>query len=466
MLPDVVLLEIFDFYMDEEPDGKEIEAWHTLVHVCRSWRSVVFGSPRRLNLQLYCTARTPVRQTLDVWPLLPIVIKVHSIDRWNNGNILAALEHNDRISKLAISDIPSSETENALAALQQPFPALTYLDFQFETESAPVLPASFLGGFASALQTLHLERIPFPGLQKLLLTATHLVILYLLRIPHSGYISPEAMVNALSVLTRLEELQIGFESPRSHPDRKVRRPPPRTRTVLPVLTLLRFKGASEYLEDLVARIDVPQLDNLTTTFFHQLIFDCPQLTQFISRIPKLEAPHEAHVEFSKWDVVVTLPQAFDESLELRTSCKQSEWQLSSAAQVCSSSFTQTLIPTVEHLYIRARSGLRELDWQDDIESGQWLEFFHPFTAVKELYISSEFTPRIAPALKELAGDGVIEALPALQRLFLEEPLPSGRVRETIGKFVAARLLSGRPIVVSYLERGEDSEDSSYETDDD
>jgi hypothetical protein len=213
MLPDVVLLEIFDFYMDEEPDDEELEAWHTLVHVCRSWRSVVFGSPRRLNLQLFCTARTPVRQTLDVWPLLPIVITVYSVDKWNDGNILAALEHNDRISKLVIFDIPSSETENALAALQQPFPALTYLQFQFETESAPVLPASFLGGFALALQTLHLDRIPFPGLQKLLLTATHLTTLHLRRIPHSGYISPEAMVSALSVLTRLEELEIGFESP-------------------------------------------------------------------------------------------------------------------------------------------------------------------------------------------------------------------------------------------------------------
>jgi F-box-like len=199
MLPDVVLLEIFDFYMDEEPDDEELEAWHTLVHVCRSWRSLVFGSPRRLNLQLYCTHRTPVRQTLDVWPLLPIVIKVYSVDRWDNGNILAALEHNDRISELVMFDIPSSETEKALAALQQPFPALTYLQFQFKTESAPVLPASFFGGLAPALRTLYFDRIPFPGLPKLLLTATHLIFLHLWRIPHSGYISPEAMVTALCV---------------------------------------------------------------------------------------------------------------------------------------------------------------------------------------------------------------------------------------------------------------------------
>jgi len=39
ILPDNALLEIFDFYLD----GARIEAWITLVHVCRNWRSVVFG---------------------------------------------------------------------------------------------------------------------------------------------------------------------------------------------------------------------------------------------------------------------------------------------------------------------------------------------------------------------------------------------------------------------------------------
>ena len=58
MLPDDVLLEIFDLYMfdytDKEGCGyleSEMAMWLTLVHVCRRWRSVVFGSPRRLDLQ-------------------------------------------------------------------------------------------------------------------------------------------------------------------------------------------------------------------------------------------------------------------------------------------------------------------------------------------------------------------------------------------------------------------------------
>jgi hypothetical protein len=470
MLPDVALLEIFDVYIDDNYEDenereydKKVGVWYTLVHVCRKWRNTVFGSPRRLDLRLYCRASTPVRQTLDVWPPLPIVIEVSGADPWNEGNIVAALEHNDRICELVIHDILSSERENALTALQQPFPALTNLYVVFDTETAAVIPTTFLGGSAPGLESLYLKHIPFPGLPKLLLTAAHLVDLNLRRIPQSGYISPETMVASLSVLTRLECLHIGFESPQSRPDQRIQRPAPRTRTVLPVLTLLRFKGVSDYLEDLVARIDVPQLEYLTITFFHQLILDAPQLTRFIIRTPKFKSQDESHVEFSHHKVTIIFPPAFDGALglELGTSCTQSDWQLSFLAQVCSSSLTQSLIPTVEHLYIRR--GFQGADWQDDIESGQWLELFHPFAATNELYISYEFTPSIATALKELVGhsDGVMEVLPVLQTLFLDDfwepegPPPLGPTQEAIKEFVSARQLAGHSLAISHWESEED-----------
>jgi hypothetical protein len=448
VLPDDVLLDIFDFYMDGEQDDEDIEAWHTLVHVCRNWRNVVFGSPRRLNLQLLCTSGTPVRQTLDVWPLLPIVVKVYSTDKWDNGNTLAALEHNDRVSQLVIFDVPSLETEKALAVLQKPFPALTYLQFEFKTESVPVLPASFLGGFAPALRSFFLERIPFPGLPKLLLSATQLVDLDIQSIPHSGYISPEAMVTSLSVLTRLESLAIGFESPWSRPDRKTRRLPPPTRTLLPVLTQLWFKGVSEYLEDLVAPVDTPQLDKLHVTLFYQRTLHSPQLTQFISRTPKFKAQDEAHVTFSSDDVMVTLPRTvtFDGALELRILAYEPDWQLSSVTQACGSSFSQALIRTVEHLYIRSHSSCY---WRDDlIENSDWLELFRPFTAVKVLYIPSRFTPCIVAALKELVGVRVTEVLPALRSLFFGGQFLWGPDQEAMGQFIAARQVAGHPVAVS------------------
>jgi hypothetical protein len=94
MLPDVALLRIFEFYLYKKP----IEAWRTLVHVSRNWRIVIFGSPRRLDLRLYCNARTPVREILDVWPPLPIVLWSVGHEKRGVENILAALEHNDRIT--------------------------------------------------------------------------------------------------------------------------------------------------------------------------------------------------------------------------------------------------------------------------------------------------------------------------------------------------------------------------------
>ena len=451
MLPDVALLEIFDFYVDRVWH----DTWRPLVHVCRKWRNIVFGSPLRLSLQLRCRAGTPVRETLDVWPLLPIAVSGHGYKDWGVDNILAVLEHNDRIRELDLYHGPvisSWQLEKVLAAMQQPFPALTHLYLQSETgEIAPVVPASFLDGSALPLVSLWLKSIPFPGLPKLLLSATHLVQLYLWSIPHSGYFSPESMAICLSMLTRLETLYIEFESPQSRPDRRDRHQPPQIRT-LPVLTALDFKGVCEYLEELVARIDAPLLYNLRITFLHQLILDTPQLSQFISRTPNFKTPDEVHLEFSSGNAQVAISSPF--VLRLGISSRHSDWQLLFLAQICISCFPQAFIPAVERLYILDSKHLPAPLWQDDIEGSQWLELLHPFTAVKDLYISREFVTRIAPTLQELVGERATEALPALRTLFLKDALSSesGPVQEAIEQFITARQHCSHPITVSRWER--------------
>ena len=50
-----------------------------------------------------------VRQTLDVWPLLLVVIQVNGADTWDNSNIIAVLKHNDRISELFIDQYQDSK---------------------------------------------------------------------------------------------------------------------------------------------------------------------------------------------------------------------------------------------------------------------------------------------------------------------------------------------------------------------
>jgi len=94
MLLDVALLEIFGFCTNE---AELIQKWHRLVHVCQKWRNIVFGSPHYLCLRLYCRPGTPVRETLNFWPHLPIVIRHDDYPTLGVDSILAALEHNDRV---------------------------------------------------------------------------------------------------------------------------------------------------------------------------------------------------------------------------------------------------------------------------------------------------------------------------------------------------------------------------------
>jgi hypothetical protein len=104
----------------------------------------------------------------------------------------------------------------------------------------------------------------------------------------------------------------------------------------------------------------------------------------------------------------------------------------------------------EHLYIEI--AFPQPLWQDDLENNQWLDLFHPFTTVKNLYLSREFVPRIVPILQELVGERVTEVLPDLQSIFLEGRQELGFVPENIREFIAARQLSGRAIAISYWTR--------------
>ena len=120
-LPDDILIAIFDQYVNDAAlhlteSGK---AWRYLVHVCRRWRSIIFGSPRHLNLHLICQERTPAKDTLDVWPALPLIIHCFYLYRTVIvDNIIAALERSDRVCRIILWDVPSSDLEILLAAMQ------------------------------------------------------------------------------------------------------------------------------------------------------------------------------------------------------------------------------------------------------------------------------------------------------------------------------------------------------------
>ena len=451
MLSDDVLLEIFDFhgcYDHDVHEEKREKAWRTLVHVCRRWRSIVFGSPRHLNLKLICTHTTPARNMLDIWPFLPLIVVFYEDSPTGSvDNIIAALECTDRVCQIYLLDVQSLDLEIFLAAMQQPFPELRFLQLCPDDEIDGTVPDSFLGGSAPRLDYLWLEGIAFPGLPKLLLSATHLRLLDLFDIPHSGYISPDEMVAVLSTLTRLKHLSLRFVSPRSCPDQASRRPPPSTRPVLPVLTYLSFKGVSEYLDDLMACIDAPQLDLLDITFFNDVVFDTPQLVRFISHMPMSKALGKAYITLQDRAARVSFSSqsSYDGICFLKILCRGLDWQVSSLEQVCTLCLPPLFV--LEDLFLLEDSDSQP-DWKVSIENGQWLELLRPFMAVKNLYLSGNFASRVASALQEVIEGRTTDVLPALQNIFLKELDSSGSVHESFGHFVAARQAANHLIVIS------------------
>ena len=463
VLPDDILLEIFDFCVDQDVgltsdpwdiwDDREEEtvAWQVLVHVCRRWRCLVFRSPRRLNLRLFCTLRTPAKDTLDVWPALPLIVWGNLVSSSGTDNLIAALEQSNRVCQITFIITRDGRLEEVMAAMEVSFPELTYLHITSYDETFPVIPDSFLGGSAPSLRHFYLKGILFPGLPNLTLSVNHLVELGLDNIPHLGYISPEAMVALISALSSLEKLSFGFQSPQSRPGLETLSQPPPKRSILPAISRLYFKGVTEYLEEFVTRIDTPQLDEMDITFFYQIDFDCPRLTQFINCTPTLMALDEVHVLFDLGTASVDLlkrtsdPEIAFHNLRISISCHSRDWQLSSIEQFCNSSLHP--ISTVEDLYITYGGWVWNHDTVTPLKT-LWLDLLFLFTAVKNLYLRKDFAPVIAAALEELVGGRITEVLLSLQNIFVEELEPSGTFQKSIGQFITARQLSDHPIAIS------------------
>ena len=338
-------------------------------------------------------------------------------------NIIAALGQSNRVCQVFLSSIASAcmQLEKIFAAMQVPFPELTYLRLSSFGKRTPAIPDSFLDGSAPRLRAFELHGIPFLGLPKLLLSATHLVDLAPSNIPDSGYISPEAMAALLSMLSNLRTFILQFQSSKSRPDWESQSRHPPERSILHALHEFHFEGVTEYLEEFVTRIDTPQLDEMHITFFKLINSDCSQLTQFINRSPTLRDHDKVHVRFYDFLASVAF-LAHSRALKIEILDRKRDRQISSVTRVCNFPFHS--LPAVEDLYIEHR--YRQLVWKNNtIENTLWLQLLLPFTAVKNLYLSNEFVPGIAAALQELVGGTIAEVLPSLQNIFVERFEPSG-----------------------------------------
>jgi len=446
-LPEEILLEIFSFYMCEFYFN---DIWETLVHVCRRWRSIVFAAPQRLNLQLLCTSGTPASKMLDIWPALPILLRVDCSSDVLNDNVFAALEKYDRICKVYITSVSDAGLEKLAGTMQVPFPALTSLFLHSSGNTAP-LSESLLGGSAPNLQSLCLIDIAFPALPKLLLSSPGLVRLSLCGIPDSGYIPPDSMVDCLASLTRLETLEIRFQYSQLRRDQASRRSPPLTRTVFPVLSGLVLKGVTEYLDQILAHIEAPPLDHVHIIFFDLPSFDISRISQCIGHTETVEAFDQAYMHFH-YDINVVLISrngtTSGKMLTLSLQWKDSGWKLRGLTWNSSDCFS-------EPFDLCDLKGSLLPRWAKDMDIAPWLHLVRFFTATEYMYLTQGLAACVAPALQGLAGAGVTEVLPVLRNIFVEHLDSLGPVQEALGQFVATRqLLSGHPVGVQCWVRGE------------
>jgi hypothetical protein len=447
VLSEDTLLEIFDFYrldaMKQSRGGPW--KWHRLAHVCRKWRHVISTSSRRLDLRVLCKSGAPVESILGSWPILPLVVNFKDFQKSDllPRNIVVALRHPDRLCKIDLQ-VTSSMAGSIVEAIQRPCQALESICITVKNATGPPLlfRNAFLGGSAPQLRHIKLDGIsfPFPEMRRVLLSTNNFVELHLSNIPNDGYFSPDTLVTGLSTLVRLKKLSVGFHSPASSPPPSMTPP---QRTTLPSLTSLDFHGASEYLEELVARVDLPNLRTITIELFNQIFFEIPQFCQFIPHLKRLWSPTVVSVRHTAEFVSVFFDwMGIYPNLQLETSCRRFDWQLSFATQI--SSQLSPILSTVLSLHIVIGLGLPT--GEEEVDPTQWLELFRPFTHVTTVSVVEQLVPGIVQAL--VVEDMATEVLPELTRLHLKEYRKSPSVAKDAEQFVTTRKLSGRTVSLS------------------
>jgi hypothetical protein len=200
-LPDEVLLEIFDSYRQNlKIFGSYLQnidqcghqwrkkyAWFNLAHVCRRWRSVVFASSSRLDLNIVVGPKKPGHIKTILSGHLPILIDYLRLDRPEDitdstlWRMRAALRHRDRVREISLRgwDVIFGKF---IRAINHYFPALESLVLSFPYGNEPDIPATFLRGPDQSylpLRRLRLNGAPLASVSELLLSATALTDLTL-----------------------------------------------------------------------------------------------------------------------------------------------------------------------------------------------------------------------------------------------------------------------------------------------
>jgi len=467
-LSDDVLLCIFDSYRREVEEDLSLSparsSWpwpgRDLVHVCRRWRRIAFGYPHYLKLYPSCNSKPEVQAALNIWPALPlsIVANLNTKDAYRflyRDTIISALEHRDRVADIGFWEFNHSQLEQFVPLMQEPFPDLRSLGLTALYENmAFVITDTFLGGSAPLLQKIHIHGIRLPGLPKLFSSTNGLVFLKLEGFPMTGegHLSPDAMTTCLSVLTKLQSLTITtcFLRWTSSPYPTDQCPTSSTHNVLPALTHLFLQGPHGYLEDFVARVDAPLLDDCDLYFTDKPTFDTPRVPQFIRRTKTVKLLDGVNVHFSReYGGAAFCSSIGPAEFGLTFPRSGLPVQVALTERICAQ--WPPLVSRVEFLklsddyYAEEEKTLLEA-------TTAWLGLLRRFTAVQTLRLVGRATMfHVGHILAELERERAMEVLPALRTIELSAgggfPQDRSETLGLLGPFLAAREEWEHPVVV-------------------
>jgi hypothetical protein len=345
--------------------------------------------------------------------------------------------------------MPAPNLPKFIKAMDGQFPILERLFIWPQTQDDNVsltLPTTFQ---APHLGMLSIFYIALPVGSSLLTTNFGLILLEMLNIPPSAYFQPSYLVERISSMPQLEGLSVGFTAPTPtrHVERQALHALTGMRLTLPNLRRLIFRGVNAYLEELLARINTPLLEDLKVRLFNQPSFTVSHLSQFINRTESLR-PVFSQVFFYGDTVILSANSRQGDKvshLSLAVVCRHIDWQVSAAAQIFNA-----LVPILS-LTVRLTLGYKEHDrsseHHNEINRMQWRNVLRPFNGVKAIQIYENLIGHLSHSLQPEDGELPLEFLPELSELvYYKEGDPS----DAFTPFIDARQIAGRPVVLIHV----------------
>jgi len=378
-------------------------------------------------------------------PLFPLIIDYdyqnHDLTVGDEDGIMLALQHRDRLRSICLS-MPISSLQKLIAAMGDEFPMLQYLRIEPLTRrnTQLILPTTFE---APHLRHLILNHFASPIGSILLTTAVGLVTLTLWWIHPSTYPPINHLLQTLSLLHRLETLEIGFRSPISMRviQRQLLHMPIVTHVTLPDLHWFAFRGISAYLEALLPQMITPVLKTLNVYFFNQLRFSVPCFLQFMMTTENLTFNSVRFLFHREAVAVFAYPSLEDRlvNFNVEVACQHLDWQLSSVSQLFNT--LSPLFSAVVDLTLDYREHTLSSEWHNQADRTQWRELLGSFRNVKTLRVHRGLVEDLSHSLR-LDGEPPLEVLPKLQELVCP---PECIYDQSFNPFILEREIAGRPL---------------------